>query len=121
SAVKISLKGLKEEAAQQRIAEEFARMGNEMASLVVGLGDFARRGETSAETLTRLSTSLLAVNAAFDTLGLTLAQGLVGADFSNRLLEAIGGADPFGQAVGFLFENFYTEAERVETITRQTT
>lgn len=121
SAVKISLKGLKEEAAQARIAEEFARMGNEMADLVTGLGEFSRRGETSAETLTRLSTSLIAVNQAFDTLGLTLAQGLVGGDFSSRLLDAMGGADPFAQAVGTYFEGFYTEAERIATITRQTT
>lgn len=119
--VKISLKKLTEDEAQERIAAEFARMGEAMAALVPGMADFARRGETSVQTLTRLSMSLMAVNQVFDMLGLTLANGMAGGDFASTLLDAMGGGDALGQAAQQYFAAYYTEAERVATVTRQTT
>ncbi|NCO22974.1 MAG: hypothetical protein GW905_13540, partial [Rhodobacterales bacterium] len=85
-------------------------------------GDLAREGETALDTLTRLSSSIIAVNAIMDTLGHTMFDvGLAGGEMASQLADAFGGLDAMNQATGAYYAAFYTEAERIETATRQTT
>lgn len=85
-------------------------------------GEFVREGETAGAALTRLATSLSAVNIVFDTLNTTLMKGsLIGADAASKLLDAFGGGDAFTAQTSAYYEAFYTQAERTNTATRQLT
>ena len=122
SKIKISFKGLSEEQISQRMAEEFGKVAESMASVALGETEYARTGETAVETLTRLSSSLTTVNGTFDVLGQTLyASSLVGADMASQLVDLMGGLENFTNITASYYENFYTEAERADTATRQLT
>lgn len=84
--------------------------------------EFARDGEAAIDTLTRLATSLVTVNSAFDTLGYSLlSASLASGDLASKLLDQFGGADAFGQITASYWQGYYSEAERIETLTRQLT
>ena len=122
SKIKISFKGLNEEQIGQRMAEEFGKVAESMASVALGETEYARTGETAVETLTRLSSSLTTVNGTFDVLGQTLyASSLVGADMASQLVDLMGGLENFTNITAIYYANFYTEAERADTATRQLT
>lgn len=88
--------------------------------ILLGSESLVRSGETSTVALTRLSTSLTAVNEAFDSLGVTLySASLAGADMASQLVDAFGGADAFAGATSSYFEAFYSEQERTDTALRQ--
>lgn len=77
--------------------------------------EYAKEGEKAIDTLTRLATSLVTVNAAFELLGYKLAEAsLKGGDFASKIIEAFGSADAFNNATSFFFNNFYSDAERAE-------
>lgn len=83
---------------------------------------FMREGETAAQTLQRLSSSLNVVNGVFATMNQTLlATSLRGADVASKLLDVFGGIENFTQATGAYYQAFYTEAERNAKITEQLT
>jgi hypothetical protein len=83
---------------------------------------FMREGETAAQTLQRLSSSLNVVNGVFATMNQTLlATSLRGADAASKLLDVFGGIENFTQATGAYYQAFYTEAERNAKITEQLT
>lgn len=52
--IKLSLKGLSEEEVGQKLAEEFAKMGEGMAALLPGIDIYRKAGESASEALTRL-------------------------------------------------------------------
>lgn len=105
-----------EKAAQQFTAD----LIEQVAKAVLGDQTLVRAGETSAQALDRLATSLQVTNAAFDTLGTTLFDAsLQGGSFASQLIDLFGGVDQFNQATTSYFQNFYSEAERTETATRQ--
>ena len=84
--------------------------------------EYAREGEKAIDTLTRLATSLQLVNGTFDTLGMTLLDAsLAGGDLASKWVDAFGGADKFGATTSSYWNNYYTEQERTETLTRQLT
>ncbi|MBK8667806.1 MAG: hypothetical protein IPN21_18450 [Burkholderiales bacterium] len=84
--------------------------------------EYAREGERAIDTLTRLATSLQLVNGTFDTLGMTLLDAsLAGGDLASKWVDAFGGADKFGATTSSYWNNYYTEQERTETLTRQLT
>jgi hypothetical protein len=84
--------------------------------------EYAREGEQAIDTLTRLATSLQAVNSAFDTLGYSLlSASLASGDLASKLLDQFGGVDAFGQIAASYWQGYYSEAERIETLTRQLT
>ena len=84
--------------------------------------EFARDGEAAIDTLTRLATSLVTVNSAFDTLGYSLlSASLASGDLASKLLDQFGGVDAFGQIAASYWQGYYSEAERIETLTRQLT
>ncbi len=122
--IKVSFKGLSEEEINQRMAEEFEKVGESLAS--VALGDagaaYAKTGETAVETLTRLSSSLTTVNGTFDVLGQKLLDtSLAGADMASQLVDLMGGLESFTATTASYYQNFYTEAERADVATRQLT
>jgi hypothetical protein len=83
---------------------------------------FAREGEKAIDTLTRLAGSLSSVNTAFDTLGYTLYDAsLVGGDMASKLVDLFGNLETFTASASSYYQNFYTEAEKQETMVRQLT
>ncbi len=90
----------------------FDSIADELASTVVTSG-YLKENERASVALSRLSTSLATVNAAFNTLDKTaLSAGLSTADASSKLLDLFGGAEAFNSATLSYYQNYYTEAER---------
>ncbi|EAP79238.1 hypothetical protein [Sulfitobacter sp. NAS-14.1] len=81
-----------------------------------------KEGEGSFEALSRLVSSLTSVNAVMDTLGGTLYEvSLAGADMASGLVDMFGGLDAIQSATSAYYQAFYTEQERLDTLTRQLT
>lgn len=111
--IKVDLKGLSDEEATKKLQEEFLKVAEQMAGLVLTTDEYSRSGETQLETLTRLSVSLTSVNQLFDVLGLTMLDAsLASADWASQLIEAAGGADKLGQAVNKYYDLYYSDEEK---------
>jgi hypothetical protein len=141
--VRINLMGLSGEQQQQAIANALNSFGDRLAEELLGTfeevernlpfgrtrtdrlwiaGPFVRAGETAGEALTRLATSLSTVNQAFDTLNVAMYESsLAAADMASMLIESFGGVESFVQQTTFFYQEFYSEAERTSTMTRQLT
>jgi tape measure domain-containing protein len=120
--VKISTKGMDQDAALQAVQDAIADVGDAFAGMIPGLAEVMQEGEGATDALTRLSSALTAVNGMTDTLGLSfLAVGIKGADMASQLASAFGGLDAMATAQATYFQNFYSEAERTATKTRQAT
>jgi len=80
--------------------------------------EFAKEGETAVQTLTRLATSLTAVNSSFALLGNSLLDvSLAGADVASTLIAAMGGMEKFSSAFTSYYENYYSaEEKRANTV-----
>ncbi len=82
--------------------------------------EFARDGEQAIDTLTRLATSVTAVNDWFERLGLSLYEAsLRGADAASSLADLFGGLVNFSAAASSYYEAYYSEAERAAQVTRE--
>lgn len=122
SSIKLSFKGLNEEQIQTQLAEEFAKVGESLAATALGTERYTRTGETAAQTLQRLSSSLSTVNGSLDVLGRTLyAASLSSADMASELVDLMGGLTQYQTTTAAYYEAYYTEAERNATATRQLT
>jgi len=120
--MRISTRGLSEEAANKAIQDALMGMVDAMAGMVDGLSAFALNGEGASATLERLANSLVAVNDGFDILGKSIySASLSGADLASTMIDAFGGLDAMTQAVGAYWQGFYTEEERLATSTRRLT
>lgn len=118
---KISTKDMTEEQALQALRDEMAKAGSGMAELILGTKRYTEAGETALDTLTRLSSSLTAVRQVALLLGHTFDMvGLRGGDVASNLAKAFGGAESMGTAVQAYWQTFYTDGERIRTLTRQT-
>lgn len=118
---KISTKDMTEEEALQALQDEMAKAGSGMAELILGTKRYTEAGETALDTLTRLSSSLTAVRQVSLLLGHTFDMvGLRGGDVASNLAKAFGGAESMGTAVQAYWQTFYTDGERIRTLTRQT-
>lgn len=110
--IKLSLKGLTEEQIQEKMAAEFTAISDEMAGQVLGTqaqSEYAKANETASQTLTRLATSLITVNSAFELLGVAMLDAsLAGGDMASQLVDMFGSRDAFNQATGAFFQNFYS-------------
>ena len=103
-------------------AEFKAQLEEMVAAAILGGTEFVRAGETSLLAIKRLSSSLLTVNAVFDTLGKTLLESsLAGGDLASKLADAFGGLENFATATSTYYEAFYSEQERTATGVRQLT
>jgi phage-related minor tail protein len=120
--LKLNLKGLTEAQVNEKLAEQFSLLNEAMAKQVLGTEDYTRQGETAAQALQRLGTSLTGVNAVLGTLSQSLlATSLNGADAASQLADLFGGLDKFAQATEAYYQAFYSEAERNAKATEQLT
>lgn len=104
----------------QALEDQMSILGNGMADLVLLTDEFAQAGEESYDTLTRLGTSLMAVNDAMDLLGqAAFSMSLVGGDAASSLIDQFGGLEATAAAINAYWNAFYSEAERQETSIRR--
>lgn len=118
--LKISTKDMNEDQAMRAVMEAIEELGDEFAGMVPGLEDFVREGEGAMAALTRMAASLTAVQHMVDTLGHAFDEvGLIGGAVASSLVDAFGGLEAMAEATQVYWRAFYTEQERLETMTRQ--
>lgn len=97
--IHLSLKGLDDAGKQAKLEELLTGIGNDLADIALAGSNFGREGETSAQTLQRLSTSLIAVNGLFSRIDESLLDvSLAGGEAASRLLDAAGGFENLASA-----------------------
>ena len=104
----------------EQIAEEIARISNEMAkSLLPNVENFSKAGESAVATLQRIGAEFdVLVNSA-TILGLSLGQArelIQGTAISDRtaFVDASGGLEVLAAQASFFADNFLTDAERLQ-------
>ena len=118
----INLKGLSPEDAVKKYEEEFAKIEESMAKAVIGTSGYRRENETSVQTLTRISTFMGGVNAAFGKLGFSLYDlNLESVDAAQSFVDLFGGIEGFNKAMGFFYDNFFSDTEKMENLTTDLT
>ncbi|HAR52946.1 MAG TPA: hypothetical protein DCS45_13875, partial [Roseovarius nubinhibens] len=101
------------ETLEENLQAELDKLATGMADRVLTSDEFTRAGESSFDTLERLSSSLANVNGAFDLLGLQLKEvGLIGADAASSLVDLFGGLEGFTSSTAAYYQGFYSDAER---------
>lgn len=120
----IDLMNLSPEDATKKYQEEFAKIEESMAKAVIGTSGYRRENETNVQALTRISTVLGGVNTAFEKLGFETYKLEVGAyDAAQGFIDLFGGIEGFNKAMGFFYDNFFTQEEKtanlVEDLTKQ--
>ncbi len=116
--MRISTKGLSEEAANEAIQDALMGMADAMAGMVSGLDAFARDGEGAAATLERLAQSLATVNGFMDAFQLrTYDVSLAGGAAAASFVDLFGSLDAFVNVAGSYYQNFFTDAERLARAT----
>lgn len=120
--MEVSTKGMTDEEAQEALLEAFSDLSDAYAGMVPYIEEFAQSGETTTETLARLSDSLAAVNDVADLLGRDLFEvSLAGADAASRLVEYFGDLDTMTSAVTTYWQTVYSETDQQETAVRRLT
>ena len=106
------------ETLEENLQAELDKLATGMADRVLTSDEFTRAGESSFDTLERLSSSLAGVNGAFDLLGLQLKEvGLIGADAASSLVDLFGGLEGFTSSTAAYYQGFYSDAERTAKAT----
>jgi len=120
--LRISTKDMSEDQAMRAVQQAIEELGDEFAGMVPGLEAFVREGEGAMAALTRMATSLTAVKQMADTLGHSFdLVGLIGGDVASSLVDAFGSLEAMTEATQTYWRAFYTDQERLETVTRQAT
>ena len=118
--IKVSFKGLSSEDASKKLEEEFQKVRESMADAVLGTKEYSQVGETSLETLERLSKALGSINPIFELLGYNMFQtSLAGASAADMLAQKFGGVDAATQALSSYYDNYYSEFERNSAALKQ--
>ena len=98
---------------QQDSETLLANYRNTLTGTIEGLSEFSLIGETSTDTLIRLSTALGDINSSLSLFGFTILDlGLTSADSATRILEATGGSQGFAGGVGRIFAYRSPEEQR---------
>lgn len=114
------LNGKSQEEIIEALNSQVQAVADEMAELVLGTDEFTRSGESALDTLTRLGSSLLAVNDTMLLLGRNaFAASLSAANVASMVVDQFGGIDAMNTAISTYWQAFYTEAERNEGVMRQ--
>ncbi|MWP40195.1 tail tape measure protein [Rhodobacter sphaeroides] len=96
--------------------------GNSLISTRPELAALVKEGESFVEALQRLSAAMSGVNGVMDTLGHSFrAVDMVTAGMASDLAALFGGLDGLVSATTAYYQAFTSEAERMETATRQAT
>jgi phage-related minor tail protein len=140
----VNLRGVAPEKTAELFQQQFAAASESMAQQVMGTfeqvavrgrknrivgyrdefrpGEFMREGETALEALNRISVSLVTANTAMKHFGVTLYEGsLAGGDAASTFIDLFGGIEAFSQAMGFFYDNFFTEEEKIANLTKDLT
>ena len=118
--VKVSTKGMSDSEAQSAITEALTDLSDEFASLIPGISELQREGEGAYEAIQRLSSSIGVVNASLGMLDKTMYDmSLDGAAAASSLADAFGGLQNLTSATDSYYQNFYSESERSELLTRR--
>lgn len=111
--INISMAGLSDEQKEKALQDALTGFGNLLASQYTEISAYVRAGESYTDTLSRLAGSLLAVNAAFEMLDVSLIQTSVyGGNTASVLVDLFGGIDAFNQSVNAYYDRFYTASEK---------
>ena len=90
--------------------------------LLGGLTSLSKVGETSYQTLARLSTTMGTVNSIFETLGYAVFKiDDAGIKAADSLVTLYGGLDKFKAVTQSYYDNFYKESEKTEKATKAVT
>jgi hypothetical protein len=114
--IQISLLGLTQVQAQEKLQEAINNFTNGLIvkSLPV-IKRYQRESETASDTLTRLSQSLATANQLFQAMDMTtLELSVQAADSASTLIDLTGGIDAFLSKMDFVYQNFFTNQERVD-------
>jgi len=98
------------------ITKAFESIANAMSKdLLGGLISLAKVGESSSQTLMRLSTTIGSVNNIFKVLGYKLFDiNEAGIKSADALVTLYGGLDKFQSLTQSYYDNFYKESEKTE-------
>lgn len=116
--MRVSTKGLSEEAAQEAIEEGLRGVADAMAEMVPGIGAFMQAGEGASDTLDRLASRLTNVNLWMGNLMLNVYEvGLAGAGAASSFVDLFGSLEDFTSASSAYYQAFYSDAERTARAT----
>ncbi|WP_338679111.1 hypothetical protein OPV09_19010 [Janthinobacterium sp. TB1-E2] len=117
---KISLKDLKGEEVQKALEAAFSKLGDDMAKFGVGgLEKYQAVGEGYLETLARVANNYMQVSDVLAVLGKSFnSSGLSAVALSESLIQAAGDLDTLTSGTSFFVQNFLTEAEQMDPVTK---
>lgn len=113
--IEINTTGMDAAAQQAAINSELVTFATEQAAATYGdaVAQYARDGETTAQTLQRLGTDLSGTNAMFADLGYTLFDvSVAGANAASTLVAAFGNLQAAQAQMGSFYQNFYSQDEQ---------
>jgi len=114
--IQISLLGLTQVQAQEKLQEAINNFTNGLIvkSLPV-IKRYQYESESASQALTRLSQSLATANQIFKAMDMTtLDLTIQAADSASTLIDLTGGIDAFLSKMDFVYQNFFTNQERVD-------
>lgn len=114
----VSLKGLQGDELNKAIESVFSKLGDQMAEWAVeGLGEFAKAGEGSLETLVRVASDYAKLDASLASIGTTFgAVGLESVGARESLIALMGGIDQLQSTTADFAQNFLSEAQRLAPV-----
>lgn len=104
---------------EKLIADLFAGIGDELTTrLLPNINEFAKQGETAAQTLERVANNYVAVTTLVEMMGTTSqrafgAVGVASLKARERLVDMAGGIEALAAQVDFFAANFLTAAQRI--------
>ncbi|MED5596138.1 hypothetical protein [Janthinobacterium sp. P210006] len=117
---KISLKDLKGDEVQKALEAAFSKLGDDMAKFGVGgLEKYQAVGEGYLETLARVANNYMQVSDVLAVLGKSFnTTGMSAVALSESLIHAAGDLDTLTSGTSFFVQNFLSEAEQMDPITK---
>lgn len=115
--------GQDEKANQEAIAKALGGYSDALlGTFSTQLAPVQREGETTAQTIERLSASLIGANNALAGLNVTMFNtSVAGADAASKLVGLFGGLENLGAATANYYGRYYNEAEKAAKVTAQVT
>lgn len=113
--IEINTTGMDAAAVQAAIDAEIIKFSNEQIAAAYGdtLAAVTRNGESSTDTLTRISTELAVVNSTFTALGYTLFDlSVAGGAAASGLVAAMGGLEAFQSQMNSYYSNYLPKEEQ---------
>lgn len=109
------------EANKKLISDLLVEVSNDISKfLVPSIAEFSKEGETTSQTLARISSNFVAVNDAFEILNLKLFESSqVGIKAANNFADLIGGVEALNNVSKSYFENFFSSEEKTTYMTKQ--